>query len=391
MEVSLKHVLHTFLENAQICPQQVALEFDEQIWTYDELLTNMIRIAHHLNVKQGDIVYQYVDSSLEMVCGILAILYSGGTYCPLDTKASPGLIKQLMDSIQGKHALIHHNTQEKFMKIVTDEISIINIESILLHDETRNVLVQSSLIETRSPSTVIEQNIDTPCFIVSTFHSKDQPSIIVHTHRSVSVGIENMFLSNRATRDIVLLVTPPPWSIHLFEILMPFVATYPGTLILTHVKEKSTLPDWCEMIQNKHITSLFMNCMLLAGLTNSLNETNGNILHALQHVRLMWTTGDPEVAQQLSIIKRFLPSIHTYFIFGMNETNAALGYEVEQFYDTRENPMGYPLKHYQSLLIDEKNDREVIPITNTQTIGHLYLSGRFCYVHYQNVFLFGYL
>lgn len=386
MEVSFKHVLQTFLENVQICPQQVALEFDEQIWTYGELFTNMIRIAHHLNVNQGDIVYQYVDSSLEMVCGILAIIYSGATYCPLDTKTSPGLIKKLMDHIQGKHVLVHQNTQEKFMKIITDEMFIINIEAILLHDdETGNIFIQPSLFETRSfspHSTVIEQNIDSPCFIVSTFHSEDQPNIIVHTHRSVSVGIENMFLLNSESRDIVLLVTQPPWSIHLFEILMPFMATFPGTLILTHVEQKSTIACWCKMIQNKNITSLFVNGTLLTELTNSLNETNGNILHALQHVRLMWTTGDPEVAQKLSLIKRFLPSIHTYFIFGMNETNAALGYELEQFYDTKEKSMGYPLKHYQSLLIDEKNDREVIPITNTEAIGHLYLSGRFHYVYF---------
>ncbi|UJR29706.1 hypothetical protein I4U23_017255 [Adineta vaga] len=43
---------------------EIAIEvIDDQIWTYNELLLNIQLILNHINIKQGDIIYHYIDNN----------------------------------------------------------------------------------------------------------------------------------------------------------------------------------------------------------------------------------------------------------------------------------------------------------------------------------------
>jgi amino acid adenylation domain-containing protein len=68
-------------------PDAVAVVFENQQLTYQQLNHKANQLAHHLQklgVKPEKLVGIYVERSLEMVIGLLGILKAGGAYVPLD-------------------------------------------------------------------------------------------------------------------------------------------------------------------------------------------------------------------------------------------------------------------------------------------------------------------
>ncbi|CAF5198680.1 unnamed protein product [Rotaria magnacalcarata] len=146
MTVSSRNILEMFFEVTLASPQQVAIEFEEQTWTYAELLMNVIYIARHLQVEIGDIIYQYVDPSIEMVCGLLGIMCAGGAYCPLSPNDPSVFVRTLIDETQGRFVLVHGNTCDRFSSAISQQIRTINIEHVLLADIREEAPEQSNYL-----------------------------------------------------------------------------------------------------------------------------------------------------------------------------------------------------------------------------------------------------
>ncbi|PYX88642.1 MAG: non-ribosomal peptide synthetase [Acidobacteria bacterium] len=67
-------------------PQNTALRFHDQTFTYDELNARVNQLAHHLRkrgIGPNVPVALFVERSAEMIIGLLAILKAGGCYVPL--------------------------------------------------------------------------------------------------------------------------------------------------------------------------------------------------------------------------------------------------------------------------------------------------------------------
>jgi surfactin family lipopeptide synthetase A len=80
--------IHQWIE-AQVArtPDAVAVVFEDQALTYQELNIRANKLAHHLQALEVGpevLVGIYVERSLEMVVGLLGILKAGGAYVPLD-------------------------------------------------------------------------------------------------------------------------------------------------------------------------------------------------------------------------------------------------------------------------------------------------------------------
>jgi iturin family lipopeptide synthetase C len=119
MSLPSKNALQMFFETARLFPHMVAVELEQQAWTYSELLANVIRVSQYLQIERDEIVYQYVDRSLEMVCGLLGIMCSGGVYCPLNPDNPPTRIRSLLDNMQGRFVLANGRTCDSFLNINT--------------------------------------------------------------------------------------------------------------------------------------------------------------------------------------------------------------------------------------------------------------------------------
>ncbi len=74
-------------EQARRTPQKTAVSFEGESWSYAELEQRAEWLAAYLRgegVGRGTLVGLYVERSLEMMAGLLAVLKAGGAYIPLD-------------------------------------------------------------------------------------------------------------------------------------------------------------------------------------------------------------------------------------------------------------------------------------------------------------------
>ncbi|CAF4055261.1 unnamed protein product [Rotaria sp. Silwood2] len=367
-----------FFEIAHTSPNQVAIELNEQTWTYGELLMNVICIAHHLQLKIGDIVYQYVDRSLEMVCGLLGIMCAGGAYCPLSSTDPPMYVRALIGEIQGRCVLVHENTRERFSSMISEQIKMINLEHILLTDISEEVAEKTEIYVER----------DSPSFIICTSDTTGRNKIIVHTHASLIAGLHNLMIWDTKHGDKVLQVVASSWAIHLFEILMPLVIVPSGSLVLLPPKDNLNMTHFFKTIKDKQITILFINPSLLKVLLDYLELNNRECNETLERVRILWISGESSKTQHLAKIKSFSSQIRIFLMFGMSETSAAIGYEIEESIDQLTDlsilPIGCPLSEYRCLLMDESNDERIISPLDTNRIGQIYLAGAGLFQCYYN-------
>ena len=82
-----KCIHQLFEEQVQIHPNAVAVVFENQQLTYQQLNARANQIAHYLRklgISAESLVGICVERSLEMVVGLLGILKAGGAYVPLD-------------------------------------------------------------------------------------------------------------------------------------------------------------------------------------------------------------------------------------------------------------------------------------------------------------------
>ncbi|MEM7347000.1 MAG: amino acid adenylation domain-containing protein, partial [Chloroflexota bacterium] len=79
---------HLFERQAALTPEAVALRFDSQTLTYDQLNRRANQLAHYLITQQGvgpdQLVGLCVERSPEAIIGMLGVLKAGGAYVPLD-------------------------------------------------------------------------------------------------------------------------------------------------------------------------------------------------------------------------------------------------------------------------------------------------------------------
>ncbi|CAF1490715.1 unnamed protein product [Adineta ricciae] len=293
-----------FFEVAHASPNQIAIELSEQTWTYDELLTNVIRLAQYLRIKKGEIVYQYVDRSLEMVCGLLAIMYSGGAYCPLNPTDSSAHIRTLTESISSRYVLVHENTYRRFSTMIQRNIFMINIERILLTENSKLNMMKPESIKN-----------DNPSFVVFSSDVNKRSIGIIHTHASLVANLQHIIQWESRFGDNVFQVVESSWIIHLFEILIPLIVIRSGTLVLLPPEDSFNLARFCKTIQNKQITVLFIDPFSIEPLLEYLESHDQPERGLLRNVRILWTLDGSVKAQYQSQISSFAPQARLYSMY----------------------------------------------------------------------------
>ncbi|CAF1112710.1 unnamed protein product [Adineta steineri] len=344
------NVLDMFSQVARLSTQQVAIELNEQIWTYDELLSNVTRVVHHLRLETNQIVCQYVDRSLEMVCGMLGIMCAGGIYCPLNLSDPPIRIHSLLDEIQCRLVLVHGRTHEQFTSINSEQG-------------------------------------DNPSFIICTSGTTGRPKVIVHTHASLVAGLQALINWDIKHGDKVLQVAGSAWLIHVLEIFLPLVKKPASTLVLLQPGDNSNMTRLCRTIKDKQITIVMIGSSLLKALLDYLDLKNDRFDDTLKRLRIVWLTGESSKPQHLIKLKSFAPQTFIFISYGQSEVIAPIGcyleYDVDALSNLSSLPIGHPQIGYKCMLMDETNKR-IILSTCSDEIGEIYLRGAGLFQRYYN-------
>jgi amino acid adenylation domain-containing protein len=137
--------LHQLFE-AQVekTPDAVAVVFENEQLTYQELNQRANQLAHYLHnlgVKPEILVGICVERSLEMVVGLLAVLKAGGAYLPLDPAYPQERISFMLADAQVPVVLTQ---QRLFADLPANSAQIICLDNLITQESTENLSTEVS-------------------------------------------------------------------------------------------------------------------------------------------------------------------------------------------------------------------------------------------------------
>lgn len=198
-----------FEEIALQYPRSIALVYEDQEITFQELDLRANQLANYLlslgNCTDG-LIGIFVDRSIEMVIGILAVLKAGAAYVPLDT-SNPS---ERTNNILTKSGIRLVLTSEKYREYFPS-----NREYQLIEIDQNDLWIDSS-----QSTPAIDFSIAKLAYVIFTSGSTGLPKGVMVEHRQVRnffSGMDDLIPISK--EDVWLAVTTISFDISVLEIL----------------------------------------------------------------------------------------------------------------------------------------------------------------------------
>lgn len=327
-------------------PDAIAVVFEKQQLTYDELNTRANQLAHYLQtqgVKPETLVAICVERSHLMVIGLLAILKAGGAYVPLDPNYPQERLTEILSDSRAPIIL----TQED----LTAKLPQTNVQIICL-DSNLKTIEQESL-----GNPVSELESDNLAYIIYTSGSTGKPKGVQIEHRSAVNLLHSIRRKPGLTEaDTVLAVTTISFDVAVSEIFLPLAV---GAKLV--VVSSATAANGQELLQVlntskatfMHPTPITWRLLLAAGWQGSKNLK-------------MVSTGE---ALTQDLASQLLPKgKELWNLYGPTEiTIWATGYKVK----SADHPIliGRPLDNMQTYVLDGNQQQVPIGVPGELHIG----------------------
>ncbi|BAU65716.1 amino acid adenylation domain-containing protein [Stanieria sp. NIES-3757] len=333
-------------------PDAVAVIFENQQLTYQELNTRANQLAHDLQklgVKPEVIVGICLERSLELIIGLLAILKAGGAYLPLD----PSYPRERL-------ALMLENSQTPIL-ITQRQIE----KNLPLHQAQVVFLEEKQLTNTAESTTnpTCNLHLDNLAYVIYTSGSTGKPKGAMNTHR----GILNRLLWMQeayqlTTEDSVLQKTPFSFDVSVWEF---FWCLMVGARLIIAKPEGHRDPNYLiNLIQEQKVTTIhFVPSMLQVFL-----EAEG--LENCQSLKRVICSGE---ALSFSLQEKFFVRLNCelYNLYGPTEAAIDVTHWRCQKNSSRSIvPIGRPIANIQIYILDR--DLQPVPIG---VAGELHIGG----------------
>ncbi len=235
--------LHELLA-AQVAatPQAIAVIFEQQELTYEELNTRANQLAHHLRslgLQPEELVGICVERSLDMVVGLLGILKAGGAYVPLDPAFPPERLAFMVKDA-GLRILVTQSTLLESLPEHNAELVCLDTDWPFIEDKPRS-----------NP-----ENVNTPehlAYVIYTSGSTGTPKGVQISHKAVVNFLQAMRQRpGLAANDVLVAVTTLSFDIAGLEIYLPLLVG--ARVVIASREVASDGASLLELLRHSHAT-----------------------------------------------------------------------------------------------------------------------------------------
>ncbi len=347
----LEQCLHQLIE-AQVerTPDAIALTFEDQQLTYQELNRQANRLAHYLQTLGCGpevVVAVCIERSLELVIALLGTLKAGGAYLPLDPTYPLKRLLFMLEDSRAALLITQEPLQGQFSRITT----------ICLDVNNPSIAKQQS---TNPESGVSPENI---AYVIYTSGSTGLPKGAMNIHQGICnrlLWMQDAYQLN--TGDRVLQKTPFSFDVSVWEFFWPLLAG--AQLVIARPQGHRDGAYLVNLIAEQHITTAhFVPSMLQV----FLEEPE---LARCSSLKRVICSGE---ALPFELQERFLTSLHAalYNLYG--PTEAAIDvtcWSCERISHRRHVPIGRPIANIQIYILDQFLHPVAVGVA-----GELYIGG----------------
>ncbi|MEH2024340.1 non-ribosomal peptide synthetase [Nostoc sp.] len=354
--------IHQWFETqAKGTPNNIAVSFENQQLTYQELNQRANQLAHYLQtlgVKSGVLVGLYVEPSLEMIVGLLGILKAGGTYVSIAATSGKDDLAFILEDTQISWVLTQSSLIEKLSEHQPQVICLdSDWEVIALH-------------ATENPDNYTTDQ--TLACVMYVSGCKGKPNGIAITHRNLvthSLAISETWELSQSDR---LLLIPSISCDTFIESLFPSWITG-ATAILQSQELQNSTTQFFPFIAQQQITVVNLPTYFWYELVKEPSVSPQTLPASLRLV----IVGGEKVSRQtyLTWVEKVGKQVRWLNAYGSLETTlTATVYDPETATEASntqsEIPIGRAIANTQIYILDQRS--QLLPIGVT---GEIYISG----------------
>ncbi|MEH2225048.1 amino acid adenylation domain-containing protein [Nostoc sp.] len=345
-----------FEEQVKKTPQTLAVVYENQQLTYEQLNQQANKIAHYLQrfgVKPDVPVGICVERSLAAAIAILGTLKAGGVCVPLDPTYPPERLAFMLNDSQTPVVLTQTHLQSLFNGNLAHRLIAL--------DEAGDEISKES-----ESNLQVEVAGDNLAYIIYTSGSTGTPKGTLVTQRSLTNLVEH-HQAKMATGIGVLQFASLSFDVSYHEISVAW--GFGGTLYMISECDRKDLDKLIHLLGNNPIGKVF----LPVSLWQQLAEIYGEQSHLFQNIREAIACGEQlQITQPMIKLFKRLENCTLYNFYGPTEADLVTAYTFSQKPDEWPiyPPIGKAAVNVQVYLLD--SNLQPVPIG---VPGELYVSG----------------
>ncbi len=311
-------------------PNNLALVFESQSLTYQQLNQKANQLAHYLiqnyQIKPDTLIGICVERSLEMIIGVLGILKAGGAYLPIDSNYPKERIEFMLEDSGASVLLTQSHLKEQL------PLAKLKHQAICLDEET----FAQELIDNPNSQTTP----DNLAYIIYTSGSTGQPKGVMVEHRA----IVNLSLAWAKTFQVKYDSRLLQFGSFSFDLSIGEIATTFVTGACLYLAKKETLlpsQTLVDLLRDRKISHSFLSPSALSVLPQAT-------LTDLQCV----TVGGEVCSAEL--VAQWGTGRHLFNCYGPTESTVNAAIALCQP-DGKKPPIGQPLSNIRIYILDAHN------------------------------------
>ena len=341
-----------FEEQVQRTPDSIAVEFEEQKLTYQELNQRANQLAHdlrHRGVQTGDSVGLCLERSPEAIISILGILKAGAAYVPLD----PDYPSQRLDFMIRDANLAFIVTKREFSKLLSTDITAVYLDTDV-----------SATNEQFCDAPLIHLTQESPAYVMFTSGSTGRPKGVVMPHRALRNLVQWQMNQEWMGPARTLQFASCNFDVS-FQELMTTLGSGGALILISELTRRDPVELW-KLINQAKIERLFLPFVMLQQLATVGTQggtTLREIISAGESLQL-----SPEIRQLFQRLEGC--RLHNHY--GPTESHVVTSHVLDCDIDNwpNEAPIGKPIANTQIYLLDQQ--QQPVPIGVS---GELYIGG----------------
>ncbi|BAZ23333.1 amino acid adenylation domain protein [Kalymmatonema gypsitolerans NIES-4073] len=353
----INHCIHQLFEQqVEKTPESVAVVYENQQLTYQQLNQRANQLAHHLQrlgVKPDVPVGICLERSLEAAIAILGTLKAGGACVPLDPTYPPERLAFMLADTCATVVL----TQAGLKSLLDQDFH----HHLILLDEGWNEIARESNI---NPQT--DAQAHNLAYIIYTSGSTGTPKGTLVRHRSLTNLIEH-HQAKMATGVGVLQFASLSFDVSYHEMFAAWGLG--GTLYMIPEGDRKDLDKLIHLLAQEPIAKVFLPVTIW----QQLAEIYGEEEHLFKNIREAIACGEQlQITQPMIKLFQRLENCTLYNFYGPTEADLVTAYTFSQEPEKWPiyPPIGKPAINVQVYLLDR--NLQPVPIG---VPGELYVSG----------------
>lgn len=353
------NIITLFEEQVEKHSKDIAVVFEDQKLTYEELNKKANQLAHVISnhgINEGDIIALLMDKSLEMIVSILAVLKANCAFLPIDVSYPKERIDYMLKDSNSKLLI----TTDKSLNSIDYAIKIINI------DINKAAIFDNEYINNYLKS----YNSENLAYIMYTSGSTGTPKGVMIKQKSIIRLVKDSNFIKYNSHEHILQSGSIVFDASTFEIWSALLNGFE----LYIIKKEELLNS--DSLQNYLLKNKITILWLTAPLFNQLIEENP---HMFNTVNYLLTGGDVLSPKHINMARIANPNLKIINGYGPTEnTTFSSCFTIDQDYDNN-IPIGYPISNSTCYVCSSTG--ELVP---TGVPGELYVGGDGLAIGYLN-------